>query len=174
MLFFIFLEHIYSKNLLPLPAAPRACPPEGLPQNPGSRWSHQCLRVRNAHSQSSRELSTGELLLIHIQVLALQEPRSLLTKAALLSPGYKWSSVKDFIPSQGQHVAPNPGLTLEKSVATPECQVDPEPLPLSPAAQAVLHTREQSHPKSPVCPKSRPEDSSEIRNFQDLHVLLPL
>lgn len=125
------------------------------------------------HSQSSRELSTGELLLIHIQVLVHQEPRSFPTKAALLSPGYKWLSVQDFTPSQVQPLAPSPGLTLEKGAANPECQRD---LNHSPWTQQllVLHARDQTHPKSPLCPKSSPEDSSEIRKFQDPYVLWSL
>lgn len=125
------------------------------------------------HSQSSRELSTGELLLIHIQVLVQQEPRSFPTKAALLSPGYKCCQCRILLHlrcnlwHQAQVWLWRRVLLTQNANGT---------LNHSPWAQQllVLHARDQNHPKSPLCPKSSPEDSSEIRKFQDPHVLLSL
>lgn len=150
--FFIFLEHIYSKNLLPLPTGPPACPPEGLPWNPGLQVVPPVPKSEECSFPEQQGIIHRGTATDPYSGLCPPGEQILSYKSCFVVPRLGLS-VQDFIPSQVLHLASNPGLTLEMGVATSECQLDPESLPLSPAAQAVLHIRDQNHPKSPVPPK---------------------
>lgn len=106
------------------PASLSCCPQpphlRGCHGTQGSRWYQQCPRARNEPSQSSRELSTGALLLIHIQVLAHQEPRVFPTKAAFLSPDYKWLSVQDFFSISGATSGIKPRINSGEGALLPQ------------------------------------------------------
>lgn len=155
MLFFILPEHIQTRNLLPLPAAPPTCPPEGLPWNPGLQVVPPVPKRGISHSQSSRESSTSLCYWSTFRSLSTRSPDPCLQKLHCCPQAISGCQCRILLHFRCNLWHQTQVWLWRRVLLTQNANWT---LNHSPWAQQlhVLHARDQNHPKSPLCPKSSP------------------